>query len=63
MDNATGVSRENLAILRSFTDALVAEKPGFRCDECGFSVKKMHWHCPGCHDWGSVKPIFGLEGE
>jgi lipopolysaccharide biosynthesis regulator YciM len=63
MDNATGVSRENLAILRSFADALVAEKPGFRCDECGFSVKKMHWHCPGCHDWGSVKPIFGLEGE
>lgn len=63
MDNTTGVAKENLAILRSFTDAIVSEKPSHRCRECGFFSKKNHWHCPTCKSWGSVLPVFGLEGE
>ena len=63
IDNTDGVSRENLAILRSFTEALVADKPAYRCTECGFDGKRMRWHCPSCKDWGSIEPIFGLEGE
>lgn len=63
IDNAHGVAKENLAILRSFTEALVADKPAYRCEECGFSGKKLHWMCPGCKQWGTVAPIYGLEGE
>ncbi|MDK1025098.1 MAG: lipopolysaccharide assembly protein LapB [Gammaproteobacteria bacterium] len=63
IDNAHGVAKENLAILRSFTEALVADKPAYRCEECGFSGKKLHWMCPGCKQWGTVEPIYGLEGE
>jgi|TARA_Y100000310_G_scaffold338250_1_gene427367 lipopolysaccharide biosynthesis regulator YciM len=63
IDNAHGIARENLAILRSFTEALVADKPVYRCEECGFSGKKLHWLCPSCKRWGSVIPIYGLEGE
>jgi len=63
IDNTDGVARENLSILRSFAEALVADKPAYRCNECGFEGKKMRWHCPSCKDWGSIEPIFGLEGE
>lgn len=63
IDNTDGVARENLSILRSFTEALVADKPAYRCSNCGFDGKRMHWHCPSCKEWGTVKPIFGLEGE
>lgn len=63
IDNASGVAKENLAILRSFTEALVADKPSHRCKQCGFSGKKIHWHCPTCKTWGSVQPVVGLEGE
>ena len=63
IDNAHGIAKENLAILRSFTEALVADKPVYRCEECGFSGKKLHWLCPSCKRWGSVMPIYGLEGE
>lgn len=63
IDNTHGVARENLSILRSFADALVADKPAYRCEACGFDGKKMRWHCPSCKDWGSIRPIFGLEGE
>jgi len=63
IDNTQGIARDNLAILRSFTEALVADKPVYRCEECGFSGKKLHWLCPSCKQWGSVIPIYGLEGE
>ena len=63
IDNTDGVAKENLAILRSFAEALVADKPAYRCDGCGFEGKRMRWHCPVCRDWATIKPIFGLEGE
>lgn len=63
IDNTQGIARENLFILRSFTAALVADKPAYRCNHCGFEGKKMHWHCPSCKEWATIKPIFGLEGE
>lgn len=63
IDNTDGVAKENLAILRSFAEALVADKPAYRCEGCGFEGKRMRWHCPVCRDWATIKPIFGLEGE
>ena len=63
MDNTEGIAKENLSILRSFTEALVADKPAYRCNNCGFEGKKMRWHCPSCKDWSTIRPIFGLEGE
>lgn len=63
IDKTSGVARENLSILRSFTEALVADKPSYRCGECGLSGRSLHWHCPSCRSWGTTEPIFGLEGE
>ena len=63
IDNTDGVAKENLTILRSFADALVADKPVYRCNGCGFEGKRMRWHCPVCKDWATIEPIFGLEGE
>ena len=63
IDNTDGVAKENLTILRSFADALVADKPAYRCNGCGFEGKRMRWHCPVCKDWATIEPIFGLEGE
>ncbi len=63
IDETEGVARDILSILRSFAAALVADKPAYRCENCGFEGKKMRWHCPSCKEWGSIAPIYGLEGE
>lgn len=63
IDNTHGVAKENLAILRSFTEALVAGKPAYQCKSCGFEGKVLRWSCPSCKTWGTTEPIFGLEGE
>jgi lipopolysaccharide biosynthesis regulator YciM len=63
IDNTHGIAKENLAILRSFTEALVAGKPAYQCKSCGFEAKVLRWSCPSCKSWGTTEPIFGLEGE
>ena len=29
----------------------------YRCEHCGFTVRTLHWHCPSCKQWDSVKPL------
>lgn len=29
----------------------------YRCDHCGFVGRFLHWCCPSCKNWGSIKPI------
>ena len=58
-----GRVRENLTILRDLIMELLNDKPVYECQQCGFSGKSMHWQCPGCKQWNTVKPIKGVEAE
>lgn len=58
-----GPARDNLLILKGLTDRLLADKPVYRCHACGFPGKALHWQCPSCKEWNTVKPIHGVEGE
>jgi len=31
----------------------------YYCAGCGVEVVEMRWQCPGCHEWGSMRPIGG----
>ena len=63
MSRADGVAHANLSILKNMTDQLLENKPVYNCRDCGFSGKSLHWQCPGCKHWNTVKPIHGVEGE
>lgn len=54
---------ENLATVKELTTRLMEDKPVYKCRQCGFEAKTMHWKCPGCKSWNSVKPIKGVHGE
>lgn len=65
MDVDTGDqgARDILHLLKDTVGQVLEEKPVYQCTHCGFAGKALHWHCPGCKRWGTVKPILGLEGE
>ncbi len=63
LTGAAGESREDLLILKETALRLIAGKATYKCGSCGFSGRSMHWHCPGCKSWSTVKPIHGIEGE
>lgn len=61
ISNAEGRAKEDLLILQGLMNKLLAEKPDYKCTSCGFSGKSLYWHCPGCKEWSSIKPIHSLE--
>jgi lipopolysaccharide biosynthesis regulator YciM len=63
LSRAEGVAHANLSILKNMTDQLLENKPVYKCRDCGFCGKALHWQCPGCKHWNTVKPIHGVEGE
>ena len=60
---ASRESRENLTLLKEFTVSLIENKYSYLCGNCGFQGRTLHWQCPGCKFWNSVKPVHGIEGE
>ncbi len=58
-----GPAEDHMLILGDLTDKLLADRPVYGCRQCGFTGKVLHWQCPSCKDWGTVKPIQGVQGE
>lgn len=63
LETAYGKVRDKLQMLYDITSKFLANKPIYRCSQCGFGGKHLHWHCPSCKQWGTMKPIHGLEGD
>jgi lipopolysaccharide biosynthesis regulator YciM len=47
---------EVLDTLRTHLADLLRKRPGYRCTHCGFEAKTLHWQCPSCRSWGTIKP-------
>jgi lipopolysaccharide biosynthesis regulator YciM len=52
--------KEALEVLLVSVTKLLEKQPAYQCDHCGFTAKKLHWHCPSCKRWGEIKPQQGL---
>ena len=63
LEQARGEQAARLSIIKDLTGELVSSRPVYRCAHCGFPARALHWKCPSCKHWNSVKPIQGLEGE
>ena len=63
LHQAGGDERAHLLTLRNLTHQLLQHNPEHQCTSCGFESKQLYWQCPKCREWGSIKPIIGVEGE
>ncbi|GHD26524.1 lipopolysaccharide assembly protein LapB [Parahalioglobus pacificus] len=60
---ASDPARENLEALYRLVEQLVAERPLYRCSHCGFTGQQLHWFCPGCKYWGTVRTLHSHNNE
>ncbi|MFT5693493.1 MAG: lipopolysaccharide biosynthesis regulator YciM [Oceanicoccus sp.] len=63
MTHSTGPAKNDLGLLQLLIQQLTSNKAQYQCQHCGFSGKHIHWLCPGCKEWGKIKPIRGAEGD
>lgn len=54
---------DHLEVMRELLVQLRSERPAYQCRHCGFSARALHWQCPGCKYWNTVRPVRGVEGE
>jgi len=47
---------ELIPLVSNMTHGLLQQGRQYVCQHCGFSGKTMHWHCPSCQHWGSIRP-------
>ncbi len=63
LEHSKEKTQESLQLLKTLVGQLLASKPTYRCNHCGFSGNRLHWLCPSCKSWNTVKAIRGVEGE
>jgi lipopolysaccharide biosynthesis regulator YciM len=63
LESADSQKGPYVAILKDLTAELLSDRPVYKCLHCGFPAKLLHWQCPSCKHWNTIKPIQGVEGE
>ena len=58
-----GETQESLTAIKNLTRRLLESRSAYKCQQCGFDAKRLHWQCPGCKNWNTVKPVYGVQGE
>lgn len=54
-DDVTPASEINL--VHDALARLAALESGYLCQQCGFQGQALHWQCPACYEWLTVKPV------
>jgi lipopolysaccharide biosynthesis regulator YciM len=58
--DADAATRSDLILLRGIIERLMQQQLGYSCQQCGFRGKTLHWQCPGCQRWNTVKPLLNV---
>lgn len=46
-----------IPLIKEVTTALIHKGDRYTCKNCGFSGRTMHWLCPGCSQWATIRPV------
>ncbi|ALG68680.1 lipopolysaccharide assembly protein LapB [Beggiatoa leptomitoformis] len=63
LSNSSSITHEHLLLLKDMTTQLLKNRSIYQCSHCGFRGKTLHWQCPSCKQWNTIKPIQGIDGE
>jgi len=49
--------------VRAHLHRLMAERINYQCQKCGFEAKQLHWQCPSCNSWSTIKRRSLIEAD
>ena len=58
-----GMTTDEERLVSRIGHLILSNRPIYRCVNCGFSGQQLHWLCPSCKQWETVRPIQGVEAE
>lgn len=57
LEQAQGSAKNDLLLLKGIIEELRQQHQGYACQQCGFKGRTLHWLCPSCLRWNSIKPV------
>lgn len=57
LDQAQGAAKKDLMLLKGIIEGLRLQHQGYACQQCGFKGRALHWICPSCSRWNTIKPV------
>ncbi len=60
---AEGQPKSDLETLQAIIERVLKSRKNYLCEHCGFRGAAMHWQCPGCKRWNTVKPVWDDSDE
>ncbi|MDQ2069187.1 lipopolysaccharide assembly protein LapB [Natronospira bacteriovora] len=53
-------SEAGMRPLRHALQRFLEAAPRYRCSECGFTARHLHWQCPSCKNWNTTRPHYEI---
>ncbi|MGU9957473.1 MAG: lipopolysaccharide assembly protein LapB [Arenicellales bacterium WSBS_2016_MAG_OTU3] len=50
----------DLGLLEKIIGSLIKKDSDYECRQCGFAARSLHWQCPGCKHWNTIRPCKNL---
>ncbi|HYW91898.1 MAG TPA: lipopolysaccharide assembly protein LapB [Gammaproteobacteria bacterium] len=63
MEKDEDAARRVLPLVRDALGKVLARADHYRCNNCGFAGKSLHWQCPSCKSWNTILPTTELVGH
>ncbi len=57
LEQALGTAKTDLILLKGIIEELRQQHQGYACQQCGFKGRALHWICPSCSRWNTIKPV------
>ncbi len=57
------LSLDVISVITRVIEKMSQERVAYQCGQCGFSGSSLHWQCPSCKTWQSVKPCVEYESD
>jgi lipopolysaccharide biosynthesis regulator YciM len=58
-----GMTTDEGRLVSRIGHLILSNRPVYRCVSCGFAGQQLHWLCPSCKQWETIRPIQGVEAE
>ena len=57
LQNGANSENSQMRAVQILLSSLIDAEGVYRCRQCGFTGRSLHWQCPGCKGWDTNEPI------
>ncbi len=59
----SGDVADDVESLQGLVQQLLQKRLTYKCSNCGFAGRQLHWRCPSCKRWDQMDRVKGIEAD